>query len=197
MLNNFLDKPLPAELLKLIDHPSQCKKPHIEPNMSDLLARQNRKVMPTLGDGNCFFRTITQLIYNTQEQHTTVRNEIISYIENNLTRFRQLLLSRDITIEQHTAWMKNIGEWATQVELQAATEVDYTHIYLFTLTPSRDFYSWYCYEPKTQSEQLQRHIEIAHPSGVHFEVVLDGNTDEASQTPPALTRQSTIYPGVL
>ena len=48
--------------------------------MRDLLALQNQKVKPILGDGNCFFRSIAEIIYNSQEKHAKVRNEIVSYM---------------------------------------------------------------------------------------------------------------------
>ena len=63
------------------------KKENPEPNMRDLLARQNRKVIPIVGDRNSFFRAIAQLMYGSQEQHGRVRNEIVSYIEKHAIRY--------------------------------------------------------------------------------------------------------------
>ena len=141
----------------------------LEPNISDLLARQRRKVVPILGDGNCFFRAIAHIIHKSQENHNSVRTEIVNYIHMNSAQLGQLLIGND-TIEQHIAKMRVPGEWATQVELQAATEVYGRALYLYTLTPAKDAYQWHCYMPKTRSP-IQGHIELAHPSGVHFEVL--------------------------
>ena len=78
-ISDFPDNPLPPEVLEIMKYPPKKENP--EPNMRDLLARQNRKVIPIVGDGNCFFRAIAQLMYGSQEQHGRVRNEIVSYIE--------------------------------------------------------------------------------------------------------------------
>ena len=145
--------------------------------MGHLLSRQNRRVTPILGDGDCFFRAIAEIVYTSQDYHQKVREEIVRHIRSNATRFSHLLMST-LTIEQHTANMQVTGVWATQVEIQAATEVYCASIYLFTLTATRDSYTWHRYEPKTAS--TTQHFEIAHSSGIHFEVVLDATTNRAS-----------------
>ena len=93
--------------------------------MSDLLARQNWRVKPIVGDRNSFFRAIAEIVYSSQEHHHKVRKNIVGYIPRNATWFNQLLIS-DNTIEQHVAKMQVSGEWATQVELQAATAHQFT-----------------------------------------------------------------------
>ena len=113
----------------------------------------------------------------------------------NSAQLGQLLIGNDI-IKQHIAKMRVPGEWATQVELQAATEVYCRALYLYTLTPAKDAYQWHCYMPKTRSP-IQGHIELAHPSGVHFEVVVDSATNTASETPPQLTGKTVVHPGTL
>ena len=127
-LSNFPDAPLPAEVLELMDH--QTTQPSLRPNLRDLLARQNRTVQPILGDGNSFFCAISQVTYSSQEQHQMVRNDIVDYITQNSAKFAPLVIRKDTTIEEHIAKMRVPGEWATQVEIQAATEV---HRYICTL----------------------------------------------------------------
>ena len=87
-------------------------------------------------------------MYGSQEQHGRVRNEIVSYIEKHATRYQTLVFNGE-TIEQHIEKMRTDRVWATQIELQAATDVYCTIIYLYTLTPSRNSYKWHCYEHKT------------------------------------------------
>lgn len=88
-----------------------------------------------------------------------VRNDIVNYITKNSTKFTPLVIEEN-TIEEHIEKMKVPGEWATQVELQAATEVYSTSLYLYTLTPTKKSYHWICYTPKTRPV-AQRHIHLA------------------------------------
>ena len=125
-----------------------------------------------------------------------VRNDIVNYITKNSATFAPLVIRGNTTIEEHITKMQVPGEWATQVELQAATEVYDTSLYLYTLTPTRKSYHWICYTPKTRRVG-QKHIELAHPSGVHFEVVVDATTNKTSQIPPILTGETVIHPGIL
>ena len=107
--------------------------------MQDQLARQNRKVQPIIGDGNCFFRAISYIIYSSQEQHRMVRSNIVDYIAKNSKKFSPYVITKK-TIEERIANMCTPGEWATQVEIQAATEVYSIFIYLYTLTPTKKSY---------------------------------------------------------
>ena len=100
-LSNFPDAPLPTEVLELMDH--QTTQPSLRPNLHDLLARQNRTVQPILGDGNCFFRAISQVTYSSQEQHKIIRNDIVDYITKNSAKFASLVIRKDTTIEEHIA----------------------------------------------------------------------------------------------
>ena len=87
---------------------------------------------------------------------------------------------------------------ATEVEIQAATEVYVVHLYLYTLAPSKTSYHWLCYTPKQISNiEVSRHIELAHPLRIHFDIILDATTYKLSLTPPQLTGESVIHPGVL
>jgi hypothetical protein len=188
-LSNFPDTPLPPS------HDFNLpKQQSLQPDIRDLLARQNRMVKPMVGDGNCLFRALSDAVYGSQEEHSVVRAEIVDYIAQNSTRFTPLVIGQN-TIEEHLATMRAPGKWATQVEIQAATDVYNVNIYLYTLAPSKKSYHWLCYSPKVSS--VNGHIELAHPLRVHFDIVLDAATQRASLTPPQLTGKSVVHPGVL
>ena len=145
-VSNFTDLPIPPQLL------TQPTKSSLPPDLHTLLSRQNRVIKPILGDGNCFFRALSDIFYSSQEYHAKVRREIVDYITLNATKFTPLLFQE--TIDQHITSMKASGKWATQVEIQAATEVYCTPIYLYTLTPSKKSYHWLQYTPRHTSEPM-------------------------------------------
>ena len=178
-LSNFPDKPIPPEL--------QPKQFCLQPNIHDLLAHQNRIVKPIVGDGNCFFRALSDIIYSSQEHqehHNLVRTEIVEHIAQNPTQFAPLLIQK-FSIDEHLATIRLPGKWATQVDIQTASELYGTPLYLYTLTPSTKHYHWLCFTPKSDSTpRLTHHIELAHPGRVHFEV--DVTTCKPSLTSPQL-----------
>jgi len=196
-LSNFPDTPLPPAVLK---HCKQSVPEKSTPSLSitDLLSRQNRKVISVLGDGNCFFRALSMIIYGSQEEHERVRGVIVENIEQNPENFIALLPPRR-TVQQHTEVMKNSRVWATQVEIQAAVEVYGVPLYLFTQTPTRNSYHWLCYTPRTRAAPTipQTHLELAHPLSVHFDAITDVTTNKPSTVPPQLTGKTDVHPGVL
>ena len=189
------DLPLPPEVLDLIPQPKQL---HIitQPKIGDFLARQNR-IKAILGDGNCFFRALSQVLYDSQDQHGKIRCKIVEYVADNPNIFAPLVTGQS-SVEQHLVNMSTPGVWATQVEIQAATEVYGVPLYL---KPSTTSYHWHCYSPRIRSQQYTveriNHIELAHPQQVHFEVVLDATTNKPCHTPPKLTGTTTVHPTVL
>ena len=150
-------------------------------------------VKPIVGDG---FRALSDIIYNSQGHHNLVRTEIVEHIAQNPTQFAPVLIQK-ISIDEHLATIRLPGKWATQVEIQAASELYGTPLYLYTLTPSTKHYHWLCFTPKSDSTpRLTNHIELAHPGRVHFEVVLDVTACKPSLTSPQLTGKSVVRPGV-
>jgi len=193
-LSNFPDTPLPPVLLK---HCKQSVPEKSTPSLSktDLLSRQNRKVISILGDGNCFYRALSMIIYGSQEEHERVRGVIAENIEQNPENFVALLPPRR-TVQQHIGLMKNSRIWATQVEIQTAVEVCRVP---YLQTPTRNTYHWLCYTPRTQAAPTipQTHLELAHPLSVHFDAITDATTNKPSTVPPQLTGKTDVHPGVL
>ena len=91
-------------------------------NITTLLQKQNRKLKRVLGDGNCFFRALSLFLYDTQENHQKVQDDIVAFIANHQTLFSCLLIDPDgnETMEDHLQKMKKPMVWATQMEIQAA-----------------------------------------------------------------------------
>ena len=93
------------------------------------------------------------------------------------------------------------GVWATFVEILAAVGLYKVPMYLYTLTPSnRCSYHWQCYSPEAHTgitPHTFTHMELAHPMGVHFDIILDANTGMPSKTPPQLTGKTYMHRAIL
>lgn len=197
-LGDFPDKPIPPEVLQLLKPCVQHKK---ECDISHLLLQENRKIIPITGDGNCFFRSLSYFLFNTQEEHLQVRNEVAEFITNNTNLFHSLVISEDknYTLMDHIKNMKKPMVWASQIEIQAAADLYGVPVYLFTPKPSGIGYHWYCYNKRTLAvPQLKHsHIELAHKSGVHFHCIVDATSLRPCTVPPLLSGKHTYHQDIL
>ena len=56
-------------------------------------------IIDITGDGNCFFRSISYFLYNTENQHYNIRLATYNYIKNNLQNFMNIvMLKMEFTI---------------------------------------------------------------------------------------------------
>ena len=103
------------------------------------------------------------------------------------------------TIEEHLENMKTPMVWASQSEIQATVELYSVPLYLYTQTPDKHGYHWLHYKPRLSLDSTgkQRHIELAHPGSVHFDLIVDADTMNPSLNPPQLTGMTTVRPVVL
>ena len=197
-LGDFPDKPIPPKVLQLLQPPTQHKK---ECDITHHLLQQNRKIVRIVGDGNCFFRSLSFFLFNTQQEHLRVRKEIVEFITANTKLFDILVISADnnYTLTTHLENVRKPMVWASQVEIQAAADLYGVPIYLFTPKPSGLGYHWYCYNKRTLSVPLFKysHIELAHKSGIHFDCIVDATSLRPCVVPPLLTGEHTYYEDVL
>ena len=87
--------------------------------LTAFLATQNRQILKIFG--NCFFRCISQAIYDDQRYHSSVRNELVALMRGN----RHLLAALTDTpsnagYEEHLNRMIQNSTWGTQAEIFAA-----------------------------------------------------------------------------
>ena len=169
-----------------------------QPDISALLLKQQRKTRRVTGDGNCFFRAISLFLYDTQEKHHEVRRNIVEYESQHEQLFAPLIIdpTGKQTFADHLRNVKNPTAWASQIELQAAAELYSIPLYLYTQTPDKSDYHWLCYKSATSSTPIVKpnHIELAHPAGIHFDLIVDAATMAPSQIPPQLTGKNVVDP---
>ena len=103
----------------------QCCKPPIMPPcpgttsflFADKLAKYQRFIDVIIGDGNCFFRTISKELFGTEKFHPGLRQILVAFVTHNPSLFQALDFTNNF--KKHCNKMSRNGIYATQVELQA------------------------------------------------------------------------------
>ena len=52
-----------------------------------VVLKMNRVVKPIIGDGNCFFRSVAQIVYGDEILHGKIRELLADFISRNRTDF--------------------------------------------------------------------------------------------------------------
>ena len=95
---------IPSPPAKLYPCNTQSSKPPQQQHVSILLCQQHRKIIHILGEGNCFFRSLSYFIYGTRDEHLNVRNDIVEFISRRKLHFSSLVIDPEgkETIEQQS-----------------------------------------------------------------------------------------------
>uniref|UniRef100_A0A9J7WX60 ATP-dependent DNA helicase n=1 Tax=Cyprinus carpio carpio TaxID=630221 RepID=A0A9J7WX60_CYPCA len=123
-----------------------------------------------LGDGNCFFRAVAFAVSGSEEEHRKVRRAVITHILQNEDKYVQNLRQGYSSVPEYiaTSRMKYVGTWATEMEIQAASDLIGVDIFTY----SRE--KWLKYKSSNISRQsCQQHgIYLKHVNSCHYEVVV-------------------------
>ena len=109
------------------------------------------------GDGNCFFRSLSQVLTGSQDVHEEVRLLVTSFMEHNATipEFAGMLVSNE-SMEQYLkrTKMQSLNTWATEMEIMSAVAMLNTTIYCFS--PCGLTYKWLRHSPKVVSNRIKQ-----------------------------------------
>lgn len=77
------------------------------------------KTVNIVGDGNCFFRAVAQVICGTQKPHRAVRLAIVKHMELHSVQYNNLLRCQYASMEDYLSRskMRFVGSWDTEVEI--------------------------------------------------------------------------------
>ena len=160
------------------------------------LSLHQRKIINIKSDGNCFFRAISYLLFNNEDEHWPLRNLIIRFENLNLDIFKERLTAINKgTIEEHLMYLSRPNTWATHVEVFAVATYFQAAIYFCIDPPSQ---KWECHMPVTSSEKLRypileppfddnisvSHFELVYHTQGHYSSVIDANTGILCRSPP-------------
>ena len=115
-----------------------------------------------VGDGNCFFRAVSQAACGTQKHHRKIRLAIVKHLKANGGIFRSEYSSMEeyLTVSK----MAYVGSWATEVEIQAAAD-------FFGVSHTYCDGRWLEYSCKYRPFSYQG-IYLENCNGNHYETVV-------------------------
>ncbi|KAL3886716.1 hypothetical protein ACJMK2_026694 [Sinanodonta woodiana] len=143
--------------------------------LSELLMQTGRQIDYIRGDGNCFFRALSKVIYGTESCHKQIREAVVDVIQKYPKKFEAYLDLDGGGIRNHTQEMRQLGTWATQTEIYAAATLLQRDIYVLSPDPGGDNYKWLLFTPMFQySGDISNHpcfITLCHTNGNHYDRV--------------------------
>ena len=82
----------------------------------DLIAEE------TIGDGNCFFRAVSRMMYTSDEFHQMVRNQAIERVNDYVEDYQDFFLYEYNSPEEYIDHMSRNGSWADNVIIRATAD---------------------------------------------------------------------------
>ncbi len=91
--------------------------------------------VPVKSDGNCFYRCVSMWLYGTEDEHTTIRTEITTFMTDNKDKFQCLVDgSMDVHIRDQRFTDGRESSWATEAEMCAASVIYKVNVKVTTNT---------------------------------------------------------------
>ena len=98
------------------------------------LARIGRKPVNTIGDGNCFFRSVSHQLYGTEDRHPQIRAIAIQHLINSPEHFVEY--NTDQSWLQYLQSMSRLGTWADNIIIQAVANTNNLRINITESAPN-------------------------------------------------------------
>ncbi|XP_052276203.1 uncharacterized protein LOC127875286 isoform X2 [Dreissena polymorpha] len=136
-----------------------------------------------IGDGNCFFRSLSYIITGSESQHFQVRKAVCAHMH---VIPIQKVMHSPCQIHEYlmTSKMEQIGQWATEVEIFAAANLLQSNIYMYTKVGVN--WKWaefkHDYLQRTSVGLPNVAIYIKHRNTNHFEPVMSVQQNSLSLT---------------
>ena len=132
------------------------------------LTRIGRKPVNTIGDGNCFFRSVSHQLYGTEDRHPQIRALAIQHLINCPEHFVEY--NTDQSWLQYLQSMSRLGTWADNIIIQAVANTNNLRINITESAPNfsesttvRSIHA----ESETQRRNL-RDIYVGHLEELHY-----------------------------
>ena len=135
---------------------------------ASLRTRIGRKPVNTIGDGNCFFRSVSHQLYGTEDCHPQIRALAIQHLINCPEHF--------VEYNTHQSWlqylqsMSRLGTWADHIIIQAVANSNNLRIDITESEPSfseSTTVSPICAESETQRRNFGD-IYVGHLEELHY-----------------------------
>ena len=151
---------------------------------SKKLGKPSKLSQRILNDGNCLFRAFSYVITGRQVYHTKVREQII----NHMRHIEHFLLphmktSLDSYLATRRSHMARNGVWGTDIEILSAASLLSTDVFVYTKIG--DTYKWQQFSRTMLDGKKPENdcsIYLNHSNGIHYDVVLDVNADDSTES---------------
>ena len=142
------------------------------------------------GDGNCFYRCISNILTGVQTHHHIIRQHLCDFISSRSHLFQPYCHARQI--ESHIADQVQLGTWATECEIFALATWLNIPVYVYAPVPGdSQRMHWLLLRPIVTISDPPvfcpgYYITLQNTSGVHYEVVEPCNGCNCQTLPPKL-----------
>uniref|UniRef100_A0AC34GQ09 Ubiquitinyl hydrolase 1 n=1 Tax=Panagrolaimus sp. ES5 TaxID=591445 RepID=A0AC34GQ09_9BILA len=132
-------------------------------------------------DGNCFYSSLSTVLFGNDDSHEALRNAIVEYIREHRQEYEHLL-SSERQWDNYLQWQATLGSWGGQVELAAFTELYGVKVTILSEdTP-----------PQTHGPANATHeYFIIHRNGNHYNAAIVNNNEDADD---ASITKNNLYP---
>lgn len=135
---------------------------------NDILPFEDVKEVNIEGDGNCFYRTISQAFFNTQEFHKEIRMQIYEYARLNKDNLKDLVLSdENIDTVEYIEKIKLNSRYAGDLEIAICSIIYQINIIIYNY--NQEGYKLYT---KYESLETDETINIGFINSDHFYLLL-------------------------
>ncbi|XP_045207354.2 uncharacterized protein LOC123559526 [Mercenaria mercenaria] len=129
-----------------------------------------RQIDAIRGDGNCFFRALSKVIYGNQSFYNEIRQAVVDVLEEHPKKFEAFA---DGPMSQHIKSMREDKTWATQTEIYAAATLLNRDIYILSPDQTGETYLWLLFKPQFIYNKTYTgcrcYITICHTHGNHYD----------------------------
>lgn len=121
------------------------------------------RIVRVTADGNCFFRSLAELLEGNEEEHKKYRKMVVEFMRNHRETFEPFI-EDGVPFDEYCQTMEEAGTWAGHIELQAASLVTRRNICIHRLSSPR----WYIQNFVDREAKM---IHLSYHDGEHYNSV--------------------------
>lgn len=137
----------------------------------EIIARGGRQVDYIHGDGNCFFRALSKIIYGSESCHEEIRQAVVDIMEKYPKEFEQFIDTG--STHEHIINMRKLGTWGTQAEIYGAATLLQRDVYVLSPDHTGENYRWLLFSPRFLHEEGRPYhncyLTLCHTNGNHYD----------------------------
>jgi hypothetical protein len=155
------------------------------------------RVQRIIGDGNCFFRSLSYVLTGNENHYHQVRTKIVQHMLLN-TDYMERVLERRTSVLSYLQQSKIAfdRQWATENEIFAAAHMLQTDIYIFGQYQQNRPWTWHNHSATLHQPGMhisERNIYLKNANRNHYEVVLGTtSTQQTRHIEPSTQLEETL-----